>query len=556
MTFEMLGLNEKLLKAVAALGFEQPTPIQEKAIGAILAGRCDLVGLAQTGTGKTAAFGLPLLQFIDFDRCIPQALVICPTRELCMQITGDLVQYARFIKKASVVAVYGGAGIGGQIDQLKRGAHIIVATPGRLLDLMRRKVVRCDQIGYCVLDEADEMLSMGFQEEIDDILKHTPEEKRTWLFSATMPPAIARIAKKYMADPVEISTGGGNQSVANIAHTCFVVKEKDRYLALKRLIDNEPTIYGLIFCRTRKETQSVSEKLLQEGYSAEALHGDLSQDQRSHVMRKFRERSLQILVATDVAARGLDVDDITHVIHYNLPDDAERYTHRSGRTARAGKSGASMALVNTREARRIPELERRTGVRFERGRVPQGSDICEKQLYAMVQKMVNVEVNHEEIDPYLPPVYRTLGELSREELIQRIVSVEFNRFLDYYRDAGDLNTKGGQTAQSSSDKPKRLHRDDTQSFFINVGRRDNIREGAIVRLICDEAKVASDKIGQIALKKDYSFFDVDRRVAPKVLASLSGKKLDNRTIVIRHADKPKFRFKKKTRSIKKMAKGH
>jgi ATP-dependent RNA helicase DeaD len=551
MTFEMLGLNQELLKAVTALGFERPTAIQEKAIAAILQGRCDLVGLAQTGTGKTAAFGLPLLQLVDFDQRTPQALIICPTRELCLQITGDLVQYARYIKEAAVVAVYGGAGIRGQIDQLKRGAHIIVATPGRLLDLIRRKVVNSSHIRYCVLDEADEMLSMGFQEDIDDILKHTPEDKHTWLFSATMPPAIARIAGKYMTDPVEIATSGCDNGAENIAHACFVIKEKDRYLALKRLIDYEPDIYGLIFCRTRKETRSVSEKLMTEGYNAEALHGDLSQDQRSHVMRKFRERSLQILVATDVAARGLDVDDISHVIHFNLPDDAERYTHRSGRTARAGKSGVSMLLVNTREARRIPELERRAGVRFKWDRVPQGRDVCEKQLYAMVNNMVNVAVNHDEIDAYLPPVYKILGDLSKEELIQRFVSVEFNRFLDYYRGAGDLNAKGGRSAKASSDKPERLHRDDTQSFFINVGRRDNIREGAIVRLICNEAKVSSDKIGQIALKKDFSFFDVDQRVAPKVLAALKGKKLDNRKIEIRYADKPKFRFKKKIRRPKK-----
>jgi ATP-dependent RNA helicase DeaD len=550
MTFEILGLNKELLKAVAALGFEQPTPIQEKTIAAILEGPCDLVGLAQTGTGKTAAFGLPLLQLIDFNARIPQALIICPTRELCLQIAGDLVQFARFLKKANIVSVYGGASISAQVDHLKRGAHIIVATPGRLLDLIRRKVVQSHHIRYCVLDEADEMLSMGFQKDIDDILKHTPEDKHTWLFSATMPPSIAHIAKKYMTDPAEISTGRRNNSADNIAHTCFVIREKDRYLALKRLIDYEPTIYGLIFCRTRKETRTVSEKLMKEGYNAEALHGDLSQEQRNHVMRKFRERTLQILVATDVAARGLDVDDITHVIHYNLPDEAERYTHRSGRTARAGKSGASMLLANTREARRIPELERRAGVRLKRGRVPKGHDVCEKQLYAMVHKMVNVEVNQKEIDPYLPPVYRTLGDLTKEELIQRFVSVEFNRFLDYYRDAGDLNTKRGQAAKPSEDKPKRPHHTDTRSFFISVGRRDNIREGAIVRLICDEAKVRSDKIGQIVLKKEFSFFDVDQRVAPKVLKALKGKMLDNRKIEIRYADKAKFRFKKKRRSKK------
>lgn len=546
MNFNELGLIQPLLKAVLALGFEQPTPIQEKAIAAILDGRSDLVGLAQTGTGKTAAFGLPLLQLVTFERERLQGLVICPTRELCLQITADLIQYARFMEKARIAAVYGGAGIRDQIRQLKQGAQIVVATPGRLLDLINRKAVATDTIRYVVLDEADEMLSMGFQEDINAILAHTPTNKRTWLFSATMPSEAARIARTYMTDPVEISIGRHNISADNIAHVAYVIKEKDRYLALKRLIDYEPAIYGLIFCRTREETRAVSEKLIKDGYNAEALHGDLSQAQRDSIMRKFRERSLQILVATDVAARGLDVDDITHVINYNLPDEPERYTHRSGRTARAGKSGTSIVLVNTREARRLTELERRTGVAFQTGRVPQGKDICEKHLFAMVNRMVQVEVNQEEIEPYLPPVYKALGELSKQELIQRFVSTEFNRFLDYYRDAEDLNARPTDRPQREK-KPAKRTLAETQTFFINVGRLDNINEGAIVRLICDKAAIRSHSIGQIAIKREYSFFDVDHKMAQKVYQALKGTKLDNRTIEIRFADTLPVTAKKKKR---------
>jgi ATP-dependent RNA helicase DeaD len=544
MQFDELGLQRRLLKAVEALGFEQPTPIQEKVIATLLEDPKDLVGLAQTGTGKTAAFGLPLLQLTDFKHRGPQGLVICPTRELCLQITQDLIQYARYLEDAQFVAVYGGSSITQQIRSLKMGAQVIVATPGRLLDLIRRKAVRIAEIRICVLDEADEMLSMGFQEELDEIMKLTPATKHTWLFSATMPSEAARIARAYMTDPVEVTIGRPNVSAANIEHTCYVIKEKDRYPALKRLIDFEPDIYGLIFCRTREETRSVAEKLMKEGYNAEALHGDLSQEQRNTIMRKFRERTLQILVATDVAARGLDVDAITHVINYNLPDEAERYTHRSGRTARAGKSGASLVLVNTREARRIQDLERRSGVRFTMGRIPLGRDICEKQLYAMVEKMVRVEVNRQEIEPYLPPVYKTLRHLDKEELIQRFVSVEFNRFLDYYRHSEDLNA-----ARTAGRKPRaksqRIPGKPMQRLFINVGRMDNIREGAIVRLICEKAGIGSDKIGQIQLKREYSLFDVDKEVAARVIKSLKGARLDKRKVDIRFADAAKPGTKKK-----------
>jgi ATP-dependent RNA helicase DeaD len=401
-----------------------------------------------------------------------------------------------------------------------------------------------DDIRFCVLDEADEMLSMGFQEELDEILKQTPPGKNTWLFSATMPSEAARIAKAYMTEPVEVTIGRQNEGAANIDHTCYVIKEKDRYAALKRLIDYVPDIYGLIFCRTREETRTVAEKLMKEGYNAEALHGDLSQDQRNSIMRKFRERTLQILVATDVAARGLDVDDITHVINYNLPDEAERYTHRSGRTARAGKSGASMILVNTREARRISDLQRRSGVRFTMGLIPQGRDICEKQLFSMVEKMVRVEVNRQEIERYLPPVYKALQDLGKEELIQRFVSIEFNRFLDYYRHSDDLNARTSAPGRPAA-KPDRPPEKEMRRLFINVGRMDNIREGAIVRLVCDKAGIRSDKIGQINLKREFSLFDVDKQVAAKVLKALKGSKLDNRNIDIRFVDDTTSGGKKK-----------
>jgi ATP-dependent RNA helicase DeaD len=544
MTFDTLGLNPKLLKAVESLGFEHPTPVQQKVIPTVLSGRSDLVGLAQTGTGKTAAYGLPLVQLIDVEQPVTQALVICPTRELCVQICGDLKALARYTLQLHIVAVYGGAAMGPQMKQMKRGAHIIVATPGRLLDLMQRKAVRLDHIRYCVLDEADEMLSMGFQEAIDDIIKQMPADRRIWLFSATMPSAAARIAKAYMRTPVEISIGRKNIGAQNIAHTYYVIREKERYAALKRLIDHVPGIYGLIFCRTRQETRAVAEKLMKEGYHTDALHGDLSQEQRNHVMRKFRERALQVLVATDVAARGLDVNDISHVIQYNLPDDVERYTHRSGRTARAGKSGASLLLVNTREVRRIPELERRSGVTINRGQVPSGHDICEKQLLAMVAKMGRVRINDEQIAPYLQPIYEALGDMSRNELIQRFVSLEFNRFFDAYGDAGDLNIKTRKELPRSN-RNNRLTDSQRQSFFINVGRKDNIREGAIVRLICDRSGIRSDKIGQIALKGEFSFFDVDKRVAQKVFKALKGARLDDRKIDIRFADRPKIRSKKR-----------
>ena len=397
MDFEGLGLARHSIKAVQEMGFSVPTPIQEKAIPAIIEGRRDLVGLAQTGTGKTAAYGLPLLQLIDFSTSQVQGLILCPTRELCVQISKDLIRYSRYIKGAKIVAIYGGAGIEPQIQQIKKGAQIIVATPGRLLDLIHRGIVNLKRIDYVVLDEADEMLTMGFLDDLNEILSKTPSEKRTWLFSATMTEPVARISRNYMKDPVEITIGRRNSAAGNISHLKYVVMEKNRYPALKRIIDYHPNIFSLVFCRTRRETQTVAEKLIKDGYNAESLHGDLSQTQRDYVMRRFREKSLQILVATDVAARGLDVDDISHVIQYNLPDEPGSYTHRSGRTARAGKSGTSIVLINTRENRKLTHVEQATGVRFQYEKVPSGRAICEKQLYGMVERLVATDINHEEI---------------------------------------------------------------------------------------------------------------------------------------------------------------
>ncbi|MBU1168815.1 MAG: DEAD/DEAH box helicase [Proteobacteria bacterium] len=574
MGFEKLGLNSQLVDAVLRMGFEQPTPIQKKAIPEIIEGTKDLVGLAQTGTGKTAAFGLPMVQLIDFRSRNTQGLVICPTRELCLQITKDFNDFCSTSKEASIVAVYGGASISDQIRLIKKGAHVIVATPGRLLDLMNRKVVNLSFTKYLVLDEADEMLNMGFQEDLDSILNNTPKEKRTWLFSATMPAEVSKIASKYMHDPVEITVGKKNSSAANIEHVNYVIKEKDRYQALKRVIDFYPDIYGLIFCRTRIETQEIAEKLLKDGYDAEALHGDLSQAIRDKVMGRFREKNLQILVATDVAARGIDVKDITHVIHYKLPDEIESYTHRSGRTARAGKSGVAIVLMNTRESRKLQDVERKAGIRFTQKKVPGGTAVCEKQLFSMVGKLVSVEVNETEIGRFLPPVYDTLAGLSREELIKRFVSLEFNRFLTYYQDSEDINVEDHKRDKRSykdkwdSAEKKSRGRDSlgktprgrdvsfkkerdrgdfdkkekgikggvsTRRFFASAGDMDNLNKGALVRLICDRSGIRSDKIGTIEIMREFSFFDVDATVADRVKETLKDASLDGRKLTVDYA---------------------
>ena len=531
MTFNELGLKEEILDAINDLGFNQPTPIQEQAIPELLGGNRDLVGLAQTGTGKTAAFGLPMIHLINFKSNKTQGIVICPTRELCLQITKDLTNYSKYIAGSNVVAVYGGASIETQERQIRKGAQIIVATPGRMLDLINREIIDLRQVAYAVLDEADEMLNMGFQEDLDAILSNTPEEKKTWLFSATMPKEVANIARKYLHDPFEITVGKKNMSAENIQHIYYVVKEKDRYPALKRIIDFYPDIFGLIFCRTRAETQRVAEHLMKDGYNCEPLHGDLSQSVRDSVMKKFRERTIQILVATDVAARGIDVNDITHVINYNLPDDIENYTHRSGRTARAGKSGLSLCILNTREVNRIRDIERQINKKFVQAKVPYGEEVCEKQLFALIDKMNKVEVNEKEISKYLPKVMEMFEGMSKEDIIKRFVSAEFNRFIEYYRNSGDLNdTRSPRESRGEGRSGNYENSSGFKRFFINVGVLDDINKGALLRNICDAANIDSKDIGRIDVKREFSFFEVKDEHVDKVFNGMKGREIDGRTV--------------------------
>jgi ATP-dependent RNA helicase DeaD len=510
-------------------------PIQEKAIPALLSGELDFVGLAQTGTGKTGAFGLPLIQQIDPSLTYPQGVVVCPTRELCLQITDDLKQFSRYIKNINIVAVYGGASIPNQVRQIKSGCQIIVATPGRLLDLMERKAVKLSRVSYAILDEADEMLNMGFKEDIDRILDSMPVHIRIWLFSATMPRGVAAIARTYLTDPLEISLGEQNRTPENIEHTCYVIHEKNRYQGLKRIIDYTPDIFGLVFCRTRKETQTVAETLMQDGYQAEAFHGDLSQAQRDYVMRKFRQGTVKILVATDVAARGLDVDDITHVIHYRLPDESEIYTHRSGRTARVGKSGTSIALINVKEKSRVNMLEKKGDLKFQFGKIPNGRAICKRRLFNLVDKIVQTDVNQEGIADYLPAIYDSLEDLDKKELIKRFVSAEFSRFLEYYQDAGDINVKSSREA-STVHKPvkKRAYfkGKKTQRFFISVGKLDKMNKGAIVRLICDNSGIRSNLIGDIDLNREFSFFEVEKSASRNIRKSFANARLNGRSVQV------------------------
>ncbi|MDY0132593.1 MAG: DEAD/DEAH box helicase [Desulforegulaceae bacterium] len=538
MSFENLGLSDDVLRAVEAIGFENPTPIQEKTIPELLNGNKDLVGLAQTGTGKTAAFGLPMIELTNFETRKIQGLVICPTRELCIQISKDYTNFTQFIKGAKTVSVYGGAGIVGQMSSLKRGAHIVVATPGRLHDLIRRRAIDLSNVRYVVLDEADEMMSMGFKEDLDIILKQTPKEKRTWLFSATMPAEVSRISKNYMDSPVEIVAGKKNSLAQNIEHLSYCVREKNRYEALKRIIDFYPDIYGLIFCRTRNETGEVAEKLIREGYNAEALHGDLSQMQRDAVMKSFRSKSLDFLVATDVAARGIDIDDITHVINYNLPDDVEAYTHRSGRTARAGKSGISIAIITPAEKRKLAAVENRTKVSFKQEKVPSGNLICEKQLFALVDRFKNVDVDKDEISRFIEPAYEKLKKLTKNEIIERFISMEFNRFLDYYRNAEDVNAldsprKRKHSSQTDSYSGKVKYKNGkTSKLFIGAGKLDNLNKGAIIRLVCDNAGIKSNRIKKIDVLREFSFFEVESGCADAVISSMKNVSFDGKKVSV------------------------
>lgn len=511
-SFESLGLSGALVQSVLQIGFETPTPIQEQAIPVLLTGNRDFVGLAQTGTGKTAAFGLPLLELVDDKSRDTQALVLAPTRELGLQITADLENFSEKFKAFNIVAVYGGASISEQIRKVKKGAQIIVATPGRLIDLVDRKAINLSTVRYVVLDESDEMLNMGFKEELDKILSFTPPTKQTWLFSATMPREVREIMKNYMTDPFELTVGEKNVGNVNIAHFYVMVHEKDKYLALKRILDHNPEIFGLIFCRTRIDTQRIAEMLMKDGYNADALHGDLTQQQRDRVMMKFRDRTLQILVATDVAARGIDVEDISHVIHMNMPDEMEFYTHRSGRTARAGKRGASIAMITRRELGKVKQIERTLKATFTRMPIPTGEEVCQRQLLALMHKVREVKVNDEEIGAFLPAVYEELKDLSKDDLIKRFASIEFNRFLDYYRNAPDLNIDDRKSGDRDTEKYRQGAR-----FFINLGKMDGMEKADLLELIDDVSGVDGKAIGKIELKGAYSFFEAEKDKVDDIL---------------------------------------
>ncbi len=539
--FHEMGLGPEVLRAIAEMGFVQPTPIQEEIIPLLLEDEGDLIGLAQTGTGKTAAFGLPLAQMADpRDRAV-QALILCPTRELCVQITGDMEKFTAHLPGIRTLAVYGGANIQTQISGLRKGATFVAGTPGRVLDLISRNILDVSDIRWLVLDEADEMLNMGFKEELDAILDTTPRDKQTLLFSATMPPEMQSITRKYMRSPREIAVGKKNTGTVNVNHVYYMVHAKDRYEALKRIADMHPTIYGLVFCRTRVETKEVADKLMRDGYNADALHGDLSQAQRDHVMARFRTGNIQLLVATDVAARGLDVNDLTHVINYNLPDDADVYLHRSGRTGRAGKLGTSIAIIHTRELSRIKLIEKKVGRAFEQKRVPSGRDICEKQLFHLIDKMEKVDLEAGEIESYMPVIYKKLSWLTKEDVIKRFVALEFNRFLAYYEGAEDLNPaaqttlrkrKGDSTGVESEGRPS--YRDESRGnrgkakreggreegysrFFISLGRVHNLNPQWLIGLVNEHTRNRNIPIGRIEIGHKFSFFEADSRFEKEIL---------------------------------------
>lgn len=520
--FKQLGLQESLLLAINDLGFESPSDIQEKAIPLLLEKETDIVALAQTGTGKTAAFGFPLIQKIDFSQKQTQALILSPTRELCLQITNEIKQYSKYVKELRTVAVYGGASITEQAREIKRGAHIIVATPGRMQDMINRNYVDITQIQYCVLDEADEMLNMGFYEDITSILEDTPKEKNTWLFSATMPREVAQIAKKFMRTPVEITVGHKNQGSENVSHEFYLVGARDRYPALKRLADANPDIFSVVFCRTKRDTQAIAEKLIEDGYNAAALHGDLSQAQRDAVMKSFRSKQIQMLVATDVAARGIDVDDITHVINYQLPDEIETYTHRSGRTGRAGKSGTSMVIITKSELRKISQIERIIKMKFEEKPVPSGMEICEIQLFHLAGKINEVSVNPE-IETYLPAINEMLQDLDKEELIKRMISVEFNRFLEYYK-------KASNTLSPISGKGKVDIDSGTVRYFINLGAKDGFDWMSLKDFLKSTLELGKDDLFKVDVKDGFSFFNTDAEHAENVMDILNGLQYSGRKI--------------------------
>lgn len=553
MTFGALGIDEKLVQATDALGFVNPTTIQEKAIPVLLSGTKDFIGLAQTGTGKTAAFGLPLLQLIKVENKHPQALVVCPTRELCLQIVNELELFKKYLKGVSVVAVYGGASIGMQIRDLKRGVQIVVATPGRLIDLIERKAINLEQIEYVVLDEADEMLNMGFQEDIEFILKNTPKREATWLFSATMPPEIRRVSKRYMNEPVEVTVGKVNAGNKSIDHQYYITSAQHRYEALKRLIDFNPGIYGIIFTRTKAEAQEIAEKLTREGYDIDALHGDLTQGQRDKVMSQFRDKSLQLLIATDVAARGIDVQGITHVINYELPDDVEVYTHRSGRTGRAGKTGICMSIVHTRELYRLRQIEKIAQAPFHKLEIPNGKDVCRKQFYHFMDKMLQADISHGDYETYIPMLQEKFAEVSKEEVLKRVAALEFDRFLKYYENAEDLNARplrdqGRDRREISGSRDQGRRRDDGNKsyagnsngeykrLFVNLGTKDGFYKASFLQFILDLSDLRKEVLGRIDMKEMNSWIEVEAKVANQMIKAIDGKNYKGRRIRMNDAN--------------------
>ncbi len=566
-TFEALGLDARLVRATDELGYVNPTAIQEQAIPVLMSGTKDFIGLAQTGTGKTAAFGLPLLQVVSPTANYPQALVVCPTRELCLQIVKEIELFKKYLPGIAVVAVYGGASIGLQIRDIKRGVQIVVATPGRLIDLIERKAIPLDKIQYVVLDEADEMLNMGFQEDIEFILKNTPARESTWLFSATMPPEIRKVSKKYMKEPMEVTVGKVNTANASIDHQYYVSTAQHRYETLKRIIDFNPGIYGIIFTRTKADAQEICDRLTREGYDIDALHGDLSQQQRDKVMGQFRDKSLQLLIATDVAARGIDVVGITHVINYELPDDVEIYTHRSGRTGRAGNPGICVSIVHAKEMYKFKQIERINNSRFHKLDIPSGKDVCRKQFFHFMDKLLSADISHGDYETYVPMLSEKFAEVTKEEVLQRVAALEFDRFLKYYENAEDLNLRERERSKPGSLPPlggkmrterSESGRDDSRKefsrgtsggykrLFVNLGTRDGFFKASFLQFILDMSDLKKEVLGKIDIKDMNSWIEIDKSSAQQMIRSLDGKKYKGRSIRMNDADSgapPKARTK-------------
>lgn len=548
-TFESLGLEEGLLNSVKELGFTQATPIQEKAIPVLLQGTRDFIGLAQTGTGKTAAFGLPLLQLLRKEDRFPQALIICPTRELCLQIANDINSFRNKKENISVTAVYGGAAIGEQIRSLKKGTHVVVATPGRLIDLIERKAINLEKIHYVVLDEADEMLNMGFKDDIEFILKNTPNRQSTWLFSATMPPEIRQVSKRYMDKPFEITIGKMNAGASTIDHQYYATQHHNRYEVLKRIIDFNPGMYGIVFARTKADTQDIAEKLTREGYDIDAIHGDLTQQQRDKVMGLFRDKSIQLLIATDVAARGIDVTGITHVINYELPDDVEVYTHRSGRTGRAGKSGISISIVTPKEVYRLRQIERLLNARVHKMDIPSGKDVCRKQFFHFIDKMLEADISHGDYETYLPVLKEKFESVEKEEILQRVAALEFDRFLKYYENAADLNIREEKRSdrRERTERPERTGPRDTrgrsfggngnyQRLFVNLGTKDGFYKASFLQFILDMSDLNKEVLGRIDMKEMNSWIEIEAGAAKKMIKSIDGKNYRGRKIRMNDAE--------------------